>query len=254
MKDSAGLGCDATEMTSVTPVLSVVVPTYNEAENVRPLVARLEDALAGHAWEVIFVDDNSPDATAQVIAQFSDIKPYIRCIHRIGRRGLSSAVIEGVLNSSAPYIAVMDADLQHDERILPAMLRSLSGGAADIAIGSRYVSGGEVRDWSRLRLAMSRLATRLSRLVVNRPLHDPMSGFFMVRRTAFLAAINRLSGTGYKILLDLLASTPEPLRFVEIPYEFRPRLHGESKLNARVLAEYAMMLVQKRTPARRESR
>ena len=254
MKDSVGLGCDATAMTPVTPDLSVVVPTFNEAANVRPLIARLENVLAGQVWEAIFVDDNSPDATAQVITQVANSKPHIRCIRRIGRRGLSSAVIEGVLNSAAPYVAVMDADLQHDEQILPAMLRALSGGAVDLAIGSRYVSGGETGEWSPFRRAMSRLATTLSRLLVTHALKDPMSGFFMVRRASFVAAISLLSGTGYKILLDLLASTPQPLRFVEIPYEFRPRLHGESKLSARVLAQYAMMLVQKRVPARRVAR
>jgi dolichol-phosphate mannosyltransferase len=249
MKDSSGFGCDATAMTLVTPDLSIVVPTFNEAENVAPLIARLEDALAGHAWEAIFVDDNSPDATAQIVGGLAGSKPYIRCIRRIGRRGLSSAVIEGVLNSTAPYVAVMDADLQHDERILPTMLRTLTGGTADLAIGSRYASGGGVAGWSRLRHAMSRFATYLSRLVVNRSLQDPMSGFFMVRRASFLAAVSALSGTGYKILLDLLASTPHPLRFIEIPYEFRPRIHGESKLNARVIADYAVMLVQKRAGA-----
>ncbi len=251
MKDLAGIGRDAIGMTPVTPDLSIIIPTFNEAENVRPLIARLEATLAGHAWEAIVVDDDSPDQTAQVVSEIGEASPHIHCIRRIGRRGLSSAVIEGVLSATAPCIAVIDADLQHDERILPTMLRELGSGKVDLAISSRYVAGGEVGSWSGVRHAMSRLATHLSRLVINQPLNDPMSGFFMVRRASFLAAINHLSGTGYKILLDLLASSPQPLRFVEIPYEFRPRVHGESKLSARVLAEYAIMLVQKRAAARR---
>jgi dolichol-phosphate mannosyltransferase len=246
MKDSVEIGHDGTGMTPVVPDLSVIVPTYNEAENVLPLVEKLEDALAGHAWEAIFVDDDSADNTAAIVAELSVAKPHVRCLHRVGRRGLSSAVIEGALSATAPCIAVMDADMQHDERILPAMLRALNEGNVDVAIGSRYVHGGGVGDWSAVRKGMSRFATRLSRLIVNESLRDPMSGFFMVRRPAFLAALQNLSGTGYKILLDLLASSPRPLRFVEIPYQFRPRLHGDSKLSARVLVDYIVMIAQKK--------
>ena len=246
MQDLKAAAVDAAAMTPVLPNLSIVVPTYNEAANVPLLIAKLEDALAGHSWEIVFVDDDSADDTSGAVARAGADKPYIRCIRRIGRRGLSSAVIEGALSCDSPYIAVMDADLQHDERILPDMLRMLNRGDVDLAIGSRYVGGGGVGEWSRMRQGLSRFATVLSRLVVSAALRDPMSGYFMMRRGAFHAALSHLSGRGYKIMLDLLASSPQPLRFVEVPYEFQPRLHGESKLSLRVLYEYAVMIFRKR--------
>ncbi len=246
MQDLKAPGADGAAMTPVMPNLSIVVPTYNEATNVPLLIAKLEEALAGHAWEIVFVDDDSADDTSGVVARVGMEKPHIRCIRRIGRRGLSSAVIEGALSCEAPFIAVMDADLQHDERILPDMLRLLNRGDVDLAIGSRYVGGGGVGEWSRIRQGLSWVATVLSRLIVSAALRDPMSGFFMVRRVSFLTALSHLSGRGYKIMLDLLASSPQPLRFVEVPYEFQPRLHGESKLSARVLYEYAAMIVRKK--------
>jgi dolichol-phosphate mannosyltransferase len=246
MKDSASLGADGAAMTPVMPQLSIVVPTFNEADNVLPLIDKLEAALEGHTWEAVFVDDNSIDGTAALVNRIGATKPYIRCIHRVGRRGLASAVIEGALSCASPNIAVMDADLQHDERILPKMLTKLTQGDLDLVVGSRYVGGGGVGEWSRLRLGMSRLATQLSRLIVSEALQDPMSGFFMIRRSAFMTAVQNLSGTGYKILLDLLSSAPTPLRFAEVPYEFRPRVHGDSKLSAKVLLDYVVMIAQKK--------
>jgi dolichol-phosphate mannosyltransferase len=169
----------------------------------------------------------------------------VRCVHRIGRRGLSTAVIEGIQASSAPYVAVIDADLQHDEALLPRMLDTLKTGDLDIVVGSRYAAGGTVGGWDRNRVAMSGLATRLARLVVSADLTDPMSGFFLMTRAAFDRAVRRLSGQGFKILLDLFASTPGPYRFIELPYTFRPRLHGESKLDTLVAWEYLMLLLDK---------
>ena len=254
MKDLTTAGADGAAMTPVTPNLSIVVPTFNEAANVPLLIAKLEEVLGGQAWELVFVDDDSADGTAGAIHRASAGKPHIRCIRRVGRRGLSSAVIEGALSCNAPYIAVMDADLQHDERILPAMLRFLNRGDVDLAIGSRYAGGGGVGEWSAFRKSLSRIATAASRLILSATLHDPMSGFFMVRRAAFHAAQSHLSGRGYKILLDLLASSPQPLRFVEVPYEFQPRLHGESKLSVGVLYEYGVMIARKRLERARASK
>jgi dolichol-phosphate mannosyltransferase len=170
----------------------------------------------------------------------------VRCIQRVGRRGLSSAVIEGVLASSAPVVAVIDADLQHDETLLPRMLERMRRDSLDVVIGSRYVDGGGTGDWNDTRATLSRLATRLSRLVVRQPLSDPMSGFFMISRPAFERTVHRLSGQGFKILLDLFASSPEPYRFAELPYTFRSRVHGESKLDGLVVWEYLMLLLDKR--------
>ena len=225
--------------------LTVVLPTFNERENVAPLIARLEEALAGIEWEAIFVDDDSRDGTAAHVRAIGRHKPYIRCLQRLGRRGLSTACIEGVLASSAPFLAVMDADLQHDETLLPRMLAALKGKTLDIVIGSRYAAGGGVGEWDRSRVRMSDLASRLSRLVVKAELSDPMSGFFMIRRPAFEDAVRDLSGQGFKILIDLFASSPRPLAFAELPYQFRLRQHGESKLDTLVAWEYLQLLLDK---------
>lgn len=225
--------------------LAIVVPSYNEVDNVELLIKRLDAALTGIGWEVIYVDDDSPDGTAAKVRELGQTDPRIRCVQRIGRRGLSTAVIEGVLASSAPYVAVMDADLQHDEKLLPQMLATLKGDGLDVVVGSRYVAGGTIGNWDKSRAAMSDIATRLARLVVPAELADPMSGFFMLRRPAFECAVRQLSGQGFKILLDLFASTPTPYRFKEIPFVFGERIHGESKLDSLVIWEYLMLLLDK---------
>src|SRR5207248_7021468 len=159
--------------------------------------------------------------------------------------GLSSACIEGILSSAAPYIAVMDGDLQHDEMLLPQMLAKIRAERLDVIIASRYTDAGSVGDWQRSRVVISDVAGRLSRLVVKADLTDPMSGYFMVERDAFTAAMRSLSGQGFKILLDLFASSPRPLNFAEVPLTFRQRLHGESKLDTMVAWEYLMLLLEK---------
>jgi dolichol-phosphate mannosyltransferase len=228
-----------------TPLLSVVVPTFNERGNVLELVRRLTEQLRHVAWEVIFVDDDSPDGTAELARSIACVDPRVRCLQRLGRRGLSSACVEGVMSSSAPYVLIMDGDLQHDEAIVPHMLRALTTGEADVAIGSRYVDGGGVGQWDGSRALLSRFATRLSHLVMPPSLKDPMSGFFMVRRDVFLARARQLSALGFKILVDLFASGREPLRFVEIPYQFRNRHQGVSKLDSQVAWDYLMLLLDK---------
>lgn len=225
--------------------LSVIVPTFNEVENVQRLVALLAAALDGIRWEVIFVDDDSTDGTIGVVRDIAARDPRVRGLQRLGRRGLSSACMEGALSSAAPYLAVIDGDLQHDERILPAMLEHLRSGRFDIAVGSRYVPGGGVDGWAADRRSMSRVATRLSRIVMQVELSDPMSGFFMIRREAFMAAVRNLSALGFKLLLDLFISSPQPLRFVEVPYQFRNREAGESKLDSSAIWDYVMLLLDK---------
>jgi dolichol-phosphate mannosyltransferase len=227
------------------PELAIVIPTFNERDNIKELLDRLETTLEGCHWEAIFVDDDSPDRTSDVVREIAGRDHRIRTIRRIGRRGLSTACIEGMLSSSAPYLAVMDGDLQHDEKLLPEMLAALRANRADIVIGSRYTSGGGVGTWSESRATLSRLATRLSRFVVKEKLTDPMSGFFVIRNEAFRGAVHNLSGVGFKILLDLFASSPTPLRFEEMPYEFRNRQAGESKLDNQVAWEYGMLLLDK---------
>ena len=225
--------------------LSVIIPTFNEVANVGELVRRLEPLLTGVAWEVIFVDDDSPDGTAAEVRRIGRNNPRVRCLQRIGRRGLSSACIEGFLASSAPYLAVMDGDLQHDETLLVEMLQVLKTEPVDIVIGSRYVGGGGIGEWDEKRARMSEFATKLSRLVLHADVGDPMSGFFMIRRESMEGAVRNLSGIGFKILLDLFASSPAPLRFRELPYQFRERQAGETKLDAQVMVDYLMLLADK---------
>lgn len=200
--------------------------------------------MAGISWEAVFVDDNSPDATHQTVAVIARSDPRVRGIRRIGRRGLSSACIEGMLSTASPFVAVMDADLQHDETILPAMLAALEGGA-DMAVGSRYVEHGSTGQWGGMRLAISRITNWLGRRLLMVQVHDPMSGFFMLRRETLTEAAPHLSGLGFKILLDLLASAPRPMRVKEVPYTFRPRHAGESKLDSVAAWEYVLLLLDK---------
>ncbi|MBV8521112.1 MAG: glycosyltransferase family 2 protein [Acetobacteraceae bacterium] len=227
------------------PELAVVVPTLNERLNIRPFLGLLEAALEGVAWEVIFVDDDSRDGTAAEVRAIARQDRRVRCIQRLGRRGLSTACIEGALACAAPYIAVMDADLQHDERLLPQMLNLLRTEAFDVVVGSRYVDGGGVGEWTRGRANISNFATRLSRIICKVAIADPMSGYFMMRREAFEGAMRNLSGQGFKILLDLLASSPEPLRVRELPFQFRQRRHGDSKLDTLVAWEFVTLLADK---------
>jgi dolichol-phosphate mannosyltransferase len=225
--------------------MAIVIPTFCEQGNLRELVARIDSCFTDVRWEIVFVDDNSPDGTSDLARSLAQSDRRVRCVQRIGRRGLSSAVIEGVLATSAPYVAVMDADLQHDEQLLPRMLEILRHGEHDIVVGSRYVEGGGVGDWNQSRAGLSKLATRLSRTVLKAELKDPMSGFFAMRRETFMASVDRLSAIGFKILLDIFASSPAPLRFIELPYTFRMRQVGESKLDSQVGWNFLMLLLDK---------
>ncbi len=227
--------------------LAVVVPTFNERENVPVLIARLDQALEGIAWETIFVDDDSPDGTADAVRDLSRIDRRVRVIQRIGRRGLSSACIEGMCATAAPCVAVIDGDLQHDETLLPAMLALLSGqDGIDLVVGSRFAKGGGTGAWDRDRLARSALATRLAKHVLRADLTDPMSGFFMIRTRIVRRLVPDLAAIGFKILLDIMTTAPAPLRFVELPYTFRTRAHGESKLDHVVAVEYLIALYDRR--------
>jgi len=242
---TAGAEISIERTQSQTAELTIVVPTFNERENVLEVVQRLDSCLRGYAWEVIFVDDDSPDGTADQIRQMARQDRRIRCIQRIGRRGLSSACTEGMMASAAPYLAVMDADCQHDETALPRMVELLKAGETDIVVGSRYVDGGGIGNWNASRAKMSRFATHLSRLVIKQDLSDPMSGFFAFRGDVLNPAVRNLSNLGFKILLDLLASSPRPLRLKEVPYEFRNRHAGESKLDSQAMWDYLMLLLDK---------
>ena len=230
-----------------TPQLSVIVPTFNERDNVTTLFRRLEAALTGVAFEVIFVDDNSPDGTWNVVRNLAAEDSRVRCIRRIGRRGLSGACIEGILASSAPCAAVIDADLQHDETQLPKMLALLQAGKADLVVGSRYVEGGSANSFNKQRAGASALATEVAKRVLGVKVADPMSGFFMIRRDRFEQLAPQLSTQGFKILLDIVATARGNLRTIEIPYSFGSRLHGESKLDSMVALDFLGLVLAKLT-------
>jgi dolichol-phosphate mannosyltransferase len=229
------------------PILSVVVPTFNERDNVTALYRKLEATLRDVAWEVVFVDDNSPDGTWDVVRALAHHDSRVRCVRRIGRRGLSGACIEGILASSAPFAAVMDADLQHDETQLPKMLALLQGGDTDLVIGSRYIAGGSADSFDRKRAGASALATEVAKRVLGVRVADPMSGFFMIRRERFEQLAPQLSVQGFKILLDVIATAHGELRTVEVPYTFGARLHGESKLDSMVALDFLGLVVAKFT-------
>ncbi|MBZ5676722.1 MAG: glycosyltransferase family 2 protein [Acidobacteriia bacterium] len=229
----------------MTPELGIVLPAFNERGNVEPVLDALRASLHGIFYEVILVDDDSEDGTADLARSLSARYPELRVIQRINRYGLASACIEGMMASHAPYLAVMDCDLQHDEKILPQMLERLKTEKLDIVIGTRHAEGGSTGDFAASRRAISDTGRLLSRAIYRENISDPMSGFFVLDRRFLLQVVRTLSGTGYKILLDLLASAPQPVRFGEVGYTFRSRVHGSSKLDLLVSLEYLELLLDK---------
>ena len=228
----------------MSPQLSVVIPTFQERDNVAELVGRLDKALSGIDWEAVFVDDNSPDGTAMAVKEIAAKDSRVRCILRIGRRGLAGACIEGMLSSSAPLVAVMDADLQHDETVLSKMYRALKEDGIDLVAATRYSGGGSAQSFGEGRGLISRLATKLTQHVLGTDLSDPMSGFFMMRRDRFDEVAPRLSPAGFKILLDIVTAS-DRLRIAEQPYVFGTRQAGESKFNVQVGLEFIGLLLSK---------
>ncbi len=224
------------------PELSVVVPAYRERENIPLLLDALEQALAGLDWEAIVVADAADDGTEEVVRERAQRDPRLRIIQRIGRRGLASACIEGMLSSSAPYLAVMDADLQHDETLLPKLLEEAKHGGADVVVASRYMEGGSTGELAAERVRVSRLASALSS-VLCKGLTDPMSGFFVVRRVFLERVVRKLYGRGFKILLDMIAAAHGHVKIAELPYRMRSRERGESKLGVRVISEFFMLIL-----------
>lgn len=227
------------------PELAVVIPTLNERDNVGPLIERLESALTGLRWEAVFVDDDSGDGTAALLREIGRSKPYVRVLQRIGRRGLTSACIEGMMASGAPYLAVIDADLQHDESILPEMLRKIRDEKLDLVVASRNLEVGGMGEFPEARVRLSEAGKRLSRFVARADLSDPMSGYFLVERHFLEEVVGRMSAISFKVLVDLVSSTKRPVRFAEVPYQFRARLHGESKLDPNTLVEFLVLILHK---------
>ena len=230
----------------MTLQLAIVLPTYNERGNLQAMVERLDQALAGIAWEAIVVDDNSPDGTADEARELAREDHRVRVLQRIGRRGLSSAAIEGMCATAAPVVAVMDADHQHDPALLPQMLAAIESGDYDLAYASRFAEGASTEAWGRPdRVKASNLANRIANKVTGVELSDPMSGYFMLRSEVLRGDAHRLSGVGFKILLDILATVEAPLRIKEVPMHFAARAQGESKLDRTVVFEFLVGLYDK---------
>jgi dolichol-phosphate mannosyltransferase len=236
----------AGSVTAAGPELTVVTPTFNERANVQRLVDALEAALSGVRWEVVFVDDDSPDGTAEAVKAIAARDARVRCLRRVGRRGLAGAVVEGVLASAAPYVAVIDADLQHDETLLPRMLNILRAREAELVVASRYLDAkGLESGLSPVRKLGSRVATALGRRALKTEVTDPVSGYFMAERDIIDRVAARLEPTGFKVLFDIIASQARPLRVKELPYAFQARQAGESKLDGRVVLEYVGLVAAK---------
>ncbi len=224
---------------------AIIVPIFNEVENIGPLTERLKSVLCKIDFEIIFVDDGSTDGSQALVEKLAREDRRIRLICRMGRRGLASAVTEGFLASVAPVVAVIDGDLQHDETILPALLEEIFLGRADLAVGTRYAKGASFGAWAESRKKISQFATRTAATIMKTKLSDPMSGFFAIRRELFFRIAPDLSQTGYKLLLDIVASHKSAINTAEVPYTFRTRMAGQSKLDGAVILEYGELLLEK---------
>ena len=233
-------------MTGAPLDLAIILPTLNERDNLAPLIERIEGALGAGGWEVLIIDDNSSDGTADEARRLALTDGRIRVIQRIGRRGLSSAVIEGFCATAAPYCAVMDADHQHDPAVLSDLLQAVKGEHADVAVASRFAAGASTEEWGNPeREKLSGFANMLARRMTGVELSDPMSGFFLMRSETARELAPKLSGIGFKILLDVLATSDKPLKVKEFPIRFAARRSGESKLDRAIVFDFLAGLYDK---------
>lgn len=226
----------------VTRKLAVVVPTYNEAANVDAIVAEIGSALKQIDYEIIIADDDSPDFTWEKAGVLARTNDRVRVLRRQSNRGLAPAVADGMALANAEFVACIDGDLQHDPSILSAMLAELQAGKT-VAVGSRYVAGGRVGKWNFVRRLASKTATLAASFVTGLDLKDPMSGYFMMRRAEFMKVRSDLNLRGFKILLEIASRLREP-KIAEVPYTFRARHLGESKLTSTVIFNYFVQLAE----------
>jgi dolichol-phosphate mannosyltransferase len=222
-------------------MLSLILPTYNEAGSLEELLPILREELKDLEYEIIVVDDDSPDGTWRMVQVMGGEWPQLKVLRRIGRRGLSSAVIEGFIEAKGDVFIVMDADGQHDHTLIAGLYEAVNSGA-DVAIGSRYIPGGSVGEWDERRHLMSKIATSLALLLCRTKVRDPMSGFFAISKNVFKEVHESLNPKGFKILLDILVHVPKGTPVKELPFTFRTRIHGESKLSPKVQLEFLSYL------------
>ena len=250
-RDAFDLGFQVTPppIAALVPLVSVVVPTYNERDNIVRLLDEVRAALSQRVFEVWVVDDDSPDGTWQAAAAYGVVHPEVKVLRRRTKRGLSSAVVSGFQQAAGGALAVMDADLSHDPALLPALVDAIEAGA-DVAVGSRRVSGGGADVWPWHRRLASHAATHVARWALDIPLADPMSGYFVLRREVFDAIRGQVAPQGYKILLEIV-SRAGPLRITELPYVFRDRRQGVSKVSLPVALAYLRSLWALRRAERR---
>lgn len=223
-------------------MFSLVLPTYNESGNILPMLRQAHEALRDYSHEILVVDDDSPDGTWKLAEEFGRANPWVRVIRRIGKRGLSSAALAGFEAAQGNIMGAMDADLSHDERILPALIGKVEEGC-DLAVGSRRISGGGATAWPWYRRLSSTMATLMAKSLLNLELSDSMSGFFVMKRSLFERCHDRLMPQGYKILLEIYCQG-RPLRLAEVPYIFKDRRQNVSKLTPWVMVQYVRMLLR----------
>lgn len=224
--------------------VSVILPTYNEAENIPLIVKKLETVLKKFNYEILIVDDNSPDKTYDIAVRLGENNKRIRAIRRVHERGLSSAIVAGFANANGKYRIVMDADMQHDEKVLPLFIEKFREGY-DLVIGTRRAEGGGTKNWSWIRRFISRVASLMARIILVKKSTDPGSGFFGVSKEYFEKSKDKLNPRGFKILLEFLA-LDDKAKMAEVGYVFLPRIYGTSKLSTKVVLEFLIALYELR--------
>ncbi len=227
------------------PVLSVITPTFNEADNIAILIGRIHAALEGIPHEIVVADDNSPDETWRVAEEIAKADPSVVVLRRFHDHGLSAAVLDGMAAARGDYLAVIDADLQHDETKLPQMLTEAIDGGADVVVGSREIDAGGYGEWSSQRRAVSWVAAAIAKVFLKVPTTDPMSGFFLLSRDTYEISAAEINPRGFKILLEFIGRRKD-LRVVDVGYEFSNRQHGETKLNRSVIRSYLLGVAELR--------
>ncbi|MEL9940934.1 MAG: glycosyltransferase family 2 protein [Ignisphaera sp.] len=231
-------------MSRQTMSVAIVIPTYNEVENIGILLGEIKKNVPTDVdYEIVVVDDNSPDGTWKKAVELLENNIFV--VRRIGLKGLSTAVIDGIIFSSKDYALVLDADLQHPPEYIKDMISEAQKTNVDVVIGSRYTKGGGVAGWSKTRLLISKTATLIAKLFLPsvRRISDPMSGFFMVKRRIVLENLSKLNPYGFKILLEILERC-NPKTVSEVPYIFRPRIYGKSKLGAKTIIQYILHVMK----------